>query len=88
VLFARIHGTATATVKHPSLEGWRLLVAQPVGIDGETPDGDPQLVIDTLGAGRGDPVILTSDGKFMANLVDDKKTPARWSVMGMADGNE
>jgi ethanolamine utilization protein EutN len=85
VLLARIHGTATATVKHPSMEGWRLLIAQPYGIDGKTPDGDPQLVVDTLGAGRGDTVILTSDGKFMAELVGDKNTPVRWSVMGIDD---
>jgi ethanolamine utilization protein EutN len=45
---ARIIGTATATVKHPSLAGVRLAIGQPLRHDREPPDGDPQLVIDTL----------------------------------------
>jgi fumarylacetoacetase len=35
-------GTATATVKHPTLTGWKLLVVQPLLADGRSPDGDPQ----------------------------------------------
>ena len=30
MLHARVVGTATSTVKHESLEGWKLLVAQPL----------------------------------------------------------
>jgi ethanolamine utilization protein EutN len=44
---------ATATVKHPSMAGWKLLIVQPYGPDGQTPDGDPVLVVDALGAGIG-----------------------------------
>ena len=29
-------GTATATVKHPSMKGWKLLVVQPYLADGRT----------------------------------------------------
>ena len=46
---AKIIGTATATVKHPSLAGCRLLVVQPLMADRRSPDGDPQLAVDTLG---------------------------------------
>ncbi|RMF88249.1 MAG: ethanolamine utilization protein EutN, partial [Planctomycetota bacterium] len=30
MLAARVVGTATATVKHPTMQGWKLLVVQPV----------------------------------------------------------
>ena len=30
---ALVLGTATSTVKHPSLEGWKLLVAQPLAAE-------------------------------------------------------
>ena len=85
MLLAKAIGTATATVKHPSMEGWKLLLVQPLGADGETPDGDPQLVIDEIGADRDSLVVLTSDGRHIRSLLNCDKTPVRWSVMGVAD---
>lgn len=82
---ATVIGTATSTVKHPSMEGWKLLVVQPFGVDGKTPDGDPQLAIDSIGAGRGDRIIITSDGKATRELLKNDATPVRWCVMGICD---
>ncbi len=66
-------GTATATVKHPTLTGWKLLIVQPLMADGYRPDGDPQLVIDKFGAGRGERVIVSSDGKGTQELMKREK---------------
>ena len=82
---ARIIGTATATVKHPSLVGARLLVGQPLAADRKSPDGDPQLVIDTLSAAAGDLVVITSDGRMLRDLLGSDTTPARWSTIGLVD---
>ena len=78
-------GTATATVKHPSMNGWKLLVVQPYMADGRSPDGEPVLAVDSLGAGRGERVLMTSDGKGTRTLLKNENTPVRWSVMGIAD---
>ncbi len=78
-------GTATATIKHPSLEGWKLLVVQFYGVDGVTPDGEPVVAVDALGAGRGQRVILSSDGKGTRELLHSETTPVRWSVLGIED---
>jgi ethanolamine utilization protein EutN len=78
-------GTATSTVKHRSMEGWKLLIVQPYQVDGRTPDGDPQLAVDTLGAGKGEQVILSSDGRGTRDLLGDDTTPVRWSVLGIRD---
>lgn len=78
-------GIATSTIKHPSLEGWKLLVVQLLAADGKSPDGEPVLAVDRLGAGRGEKVILTSDGKGTRELLKSDTTPVRWSVMGIAD---
>jgi ethanolamine utilization protein EutN len=80
----KVIGRATSTVKHPTMNGWRLLLAQPLLRDG-TADGAPQLVLDDLGAGRGDTVILSADGKSARELVGTEKTPVRWTVMGIVD---
>jgi microcompartment protein CcmK/EutM len=78
-------GTATSTVKHPSLNGWKMLVVQFYAVDGHTPDGEPVIAVDVLGAGAGDTVILTSDGKETRTLLKSETTPVRWNVMGLLD---
>jgi ethanolamine utilization protein EutN len=80
----KVVGHATATVKHPTLNGWRLLVVQLLTPD-ERPDGEPILAIDNLGAGLGTRVIATTDALLVRELVGAKNSPIRWSVMGLAD---
>ncbi len=78
-------GTATATVRHPSMQGWKLLVVQLLAANGAAADGEPVLAVDRLGAGRGERVILTSDGAGTRQLLKSETTPVRWSVLGLAD---
>ncbi len=82
---AKVIGNATATVKHPSLNGWRLIVLQPLDIENKA-DGFPVLAIDNLGAGRGDLVFFTSDGKHIRGMVGREDCPIRFAVQGMIDG--
>jgi ethanolamine utilization protein EutN len=79
-----IVGHAVATVKHPSLTGWRLPIVQLLTPDGK-PDGEPLLAIDSLGAGVGDRVILCNDGIGTRQLLGSKNSPGRWFVMGICD---
>jgi ethanolamine utilization protein EutN len=81
----RVIGSATATVKHPSMQGWKLLLVQPYGSDGHSPDGDPILAVDTLGAGAGETVIVTNDRRLTQQLLGSQQTPVRWSVVGIVD---
>ena len=82
---ARVMGTAVSTIKHESMVGAKILIVQPTMADGKTPDGFPLLALDTVGAGKGDTVIITSDGKAMRELLQADATPARWSVTGIKD---
>ncbi|WP_437225687.1 EutN/CcmL family microcompartment protein [Planctomicrobium sp. SH661] len=82
---ALVIGNATSTVKHSSMNGWRLLVVQPLTADGGD-DGEPLLVIDSLGARIGSEVIITSDGKEVSEAMKSNNTPVRWIVMGQPDG--
>ena len=82
---ARIIGTATATIKHPSLVGARLLVVQPLMADRRSPAGDPQIAVDTVAAAVGDTVVITSDGRLLREILKSDATPARWSTIGLVD---
>ena len=79
----RVIGTATATVKHPTFQGERLLIVQLESLSGK-PDGEPVLAFDRLGAGRGDVVLVTNDGLTLQEQLG-RTTPGRWSVMGIPD---
>jgi ethanolamine utilization protein EutN len=81
----RVMGSAHATVKHPSMEGWKLLLVMALQADGRTPEGDPILVVDSLGAGKGETVMITSDGIGARELVGNPQSPVRWSVLGIRD---
>jgi len=77
---ATIRGYATSTIKHCSLEGWRLLIAEP-----DSSDLAPQLVLDNLGAAIGQRVMISSDGSEARKMVGSELSPARWSVLGIID---
>lgn len=77
---AVIQGHITATVKHPSFHGTRLLVAVP-----DAEDVPPQIVLDNLGAAIGQRVIISSDGAEARQMLSNELSPARWSVLGIID---
>ena len=83
--YGRVVGSATATLKHPSMEGCKLLLVMALTADGRGIQGDPVLVVDTLGAGRGDEVMITGDGVGACELLGDNTSPVRWTVLGIRD---
>jgi ethanolamine utilization protein EutN len=85
MLVARVIGSATSTVKHHSLDGWKLLIVQALMVNGHDRDGEPMLAIDQLGAGVGDNVLITSDGKSTRAAMNIDATPVRWNVIGICD---
>lgn len=84
MLRARVIGHAISTVKHPSMEGVRLMVMMPLG-PGEKPDGDPLVVADTIGASVGSVAVISSDGKAARKIVGHDNTPVRYFTVGLED---
>jgi ethanolamine utilization protein EutN len=84
MLLARVEGNVVATRKHPSLDGWRLLLCQPINSAGD-PEGVPQVAIDVHGAGMHQRVIISSDGLAARKLLKNDRSPARWTIIGVVD---
>jgi len=82
---ALVVGTAISTIKHVTMRGQKLLVVQPLMANGTAADGDPQVAVDAVGAGKGQRVMITSDGKYMREILKAEATPVRWSVIGISD---
>jgi microcompartment protein CcmK/EutM len=84
MFLARVEGNVVATRKHPSLEGWRLILCQPISGAGE-PEGVPQVAIDAHGAGMHQRVIISSDGMAARKAVGEETSPVRWMIIGVVD---
>ena len=84
---ARVEGNVVATRKHSSLEGWRLVVCQPINLEGED-DGTPVVAIDPQGAGMHQRVIVSSDGAAARYAVGDNRSPVRMMISGIIDKTE
>lgn len=83
MFLARIEGTVVATAKHPTLDGCRFLVARRLEPDG-TAALEPNVVVDWMGAARGETVLVSTDGDI-ARLMLGNNTPARMVVVGLVD---
>jgi ethanolamine utilization protein EutN len=82
---ALVIGHTHSTIKHPSLDGQKLLIAQPLMADGQSPDGGPVIAVDRSGAGPNDRVILSTDGTAIRDVFGLENSPIRWSVLGIVD---
>lgn len=87
MLLARVEGNVVATRKHDSLEGWRLIVCQPLSAQGQT-EGTPIVAIDGHGAGMHQRVIVSSDGAAARLTVGDPKSPVRMMIVAIVDEPE
>jgi ethanolamine utilization protein EutN len=60
---ARVRGPVVSTRKHASYTGKKLLLVQPLGLRRQ-PQGDPMVAVDLVGAGTGDLVLVSSEGRW------------------------
>jgi ethanolamine utilization protein EutN len=84
MLIGRVIGDLTATRKHPAHEGHKLLLVQPLNLDG-TDRGDAVVAVDSVSAGIGDRVLLTQEGFSAFSSVGQSLTPIDAAVLGIID---
>ena len=81
---ARIDGSATSTIRHPSAKGWKLAVCQPIDEDGRD-IGTPMIALDKMGAALHQKVIISSDSAALRDWVHDEFSPLRYMVTNLVD---
>jgi microcompartment protein CcmK/EutM len=87
VLIARVIGEVVATQKHASHEGRKILVVQPLNLDGSD-RGDAVLALDAVDAGIGDKVLLVTEGFSAMTSVGRPQSPIDMAVIGYIDAVE
>src|SRR5580693_7632368 len=84
MLIGLVIGDVVATQKVPSHEGRKILVVQPLQLDGAD-RGDPVLALDAVDAGIGDRVLLTTEGFSAMTAVGRPNSPIDSAVIGVID---
>lgn len=80
----RVIGTVVSTQKHRKLEGAKLLLVQPLALDGQ-PRGVAVLTIDSVGAGIGERVLVVIEGKAAGAALRRKAAPVDAAIIGIID---
>jgi len=81
---ARVIGTVVATKKNRKLDGAKLLLVEPLTLEGE-PAGGALLAVDRLGAGVGEKVLVVTEGKAAGHALGRKEAPVDAAVVGIID---
>lgn len=84
MLIGRVIGDVVATQKVRSHEGRKILVVQPLNLDGSD-RGDPVLALDAVDAGIGERVLLTTEGFSAMTAVGRPNSPIDSAVIGVID---
>jgi ethanolamine utilization protein EutN len=84
MLIARVVGELVSTQKHVSHEGRKLLLVQPLNLDGSN-RGDALVALDSVDAGVGDKVLITTDGFSAMTAVGRPQSPIDTAVIGFID---
>ena len=84
MLIGRVIGDLVATHKHPSHEGRKLLLIQPLNLDGSD-RGDAVIALDSVDAGIGDKVLVVAEGFAAMTTVGRPDSPIDMAVIGFID---
>ncbi len=83
MILAKVIGNVVATRKDEKLVGSKLLVVQPLDLDGK-PKGGILIAKDTVGAGSGETVIVVQ-GSSARMAKESKETPLDAAIIAIVD---
>jgi ethanolamine utilization protein EutN len=81
---ARVIGTVVSTQKHSKFQGSKLLLVEPVNLDG-TPRGTALLAVDGVGAGVREKVLIVLEGRAAGDAIGQKGAPVDAAIVGIID---
>jgi microcompartment protein CcmK/EutM len=84
MIIARVIGNVVATRKQESHEGKKILLIQPLDLNGE-PMGDVVVALDAADAGIGDRVLAVQEGFSAMTAVGHTESPIDAAVVGVID---
>ena len=84
MLICKVIGNIVATKKEPKFKGKKILIVQPVDVNGKPYDSSFE-TIDIVQAGVGDTVLVTVQGSSARDALGDKEMPIDSVIVAIID---
>jgi ethanolamine utilization protein EutN len=84
VNIARVVGSLVSTIKHPAYDRTKLLLVQPLDMEGAD-SGATMVAVDAIGAGSGELVLICKEGSAARQVLGLENPPVRSLVIGIID---
>jgi microcompartment protein CcmK/EutM len=85
MILSKVTGTIVSTQKNETLHEYKLLIVQPIDLEGN-PIGRDMLAIDRVDAGVGDTVLVLQEGASAQQVLNRKDVPVHTIVVAVVDG--
>ncbi|HSW52337.1 MAG TPA: EutN/CcmL family microcompartment protein [Sulfuricaulis sp.] len=84
MILAKVVGTVVTTISHPDYKNRRLLVVQPLALEGDNPDAD-FVALDNTQAGIGDTVLVNREGSGARMVLQNPNACVISVIVGIVD---
>ncbi len=85
MLLSKVTGTIVATQKKEQFKDKKILICQPITLDGK-PLGRDLLALDSVNAGVGDTVLVVQEGGSAAQVLKQTDVPVHSVIVAVVDG--
>jgi len=84
MIICEVIGSIESTVKNEKLSDSKLLIVQPLGLDGKKID-KPLVAVDSVDAGPGDKVLVVLEGRAASKAISAELAPVEAACVGIVD---
>ena len=86
MILGKVVGTIVTTISHPHYKNRRLLVVQPLVMDGDTPEPNEDFIaLDNTQAGIGDTVLVNREGNGARQALKNPDAAVISVIVGIVD---
>jgi ethanolamine utilization protein EutN len=85
MVLAKVVGNLVSTIKHRAYATKKIMMVQPVDMESK-PYGSVMIAVDAVGAGDGELVVVTQEGKAAGEILGlPPQSPVRSVIVGIVD---
>ena len=84
MIICKVLGDIVSTVKNPHFEGKKILIVQPLDLQGQ-PQGEAFIALDTVQAGVNDRVLVMREGGSARIVFNDNEIPVQAVITAVID---
>ncbi len=88
MFLAKVKGNVVSTQKNKYLTGHKLLIVQPIDLEGNYLDSKESIALDSADAGIGDTVLVVKEGAAVQQILGHNNAPVNTMIVAVVDDYE